>query len=120
MNLKRPVQRLVATAVSTMIMARAAFAQVQIPDIAGDVGDQNDLIGTLNDLAIEGLGLALLLVGVLIFIVVGWAVIRKFYECVNGRAEWGEAGVTAAAGVAVLVLSGFILSLGNGVLAPGN
>ena len=105
-------------AASTAVSARAAIAQVQIPDIAGDLGDQNDLIATLNDLATEGLGLGLLLVGVLIFIIVGWAVIRKFYECVNGRAEWGEAGVTAAAGVAVLVLSGFILTLGNGVLAP--
>jgi len=119
MNMQTLSRRALIATSMVMASAQSALAQVEIPTLGGAFEDDDDLVTTTRNLVTEFLEIGLILVGVVIFIVVGWAVVKSFYECVSGRKEWGEAGVTIGGGVAAIVVAGILLTIGSDVLPGG-
>ena len=111
--LRKPV----AVALAALALMRAAHGQVLPNVVQPDGAAEGDFIEVLESLASDGLTVLIFVVGAAAFLMVGWAVIAKFNECRQGRAEWSEAAVTAGIGAVVLIFATFLLTQASTIFA---
>ena len=111
-------QRLCVILTGVLLSSRQALAQASLPELPGNVqgtAGQGDFIGVFENLAGQGLKALIVVIGAAAFVLVGWAIVAKFNECRAGRAEWGDAAVTAGGGAAILIFSTFLLTQANNI-----
>ena len=80
--------------------------------------DQDDFIAVLRAYALQIAVLAGLAIATIAFIVVAKNVVAKYSQVADNRATWGEVGMHGIAGVLLLVVVVWLVTLSADVLAP--
>jgi len=113
--------RVVAGAWLLAVSARQALAALPtaVPPSTGDPG--GDWLKLIKGYMKDGGDVLGLVFAVAAFLWVAWIVIAKFNEArvSGGRVEWGELGLTAGAGAAVLLFIAYLLNQATEVIEAG-
>lgn len=95
------------------VLSRAAVAVglMAVAGIASAATTDTTAIDTAITTSFQTyLTLAIQVISVLVFLMVGWGVLSKFISALQGRSEWGEVFMPVAIGVIVIGICTFLFT----------
>ena len=101
----------IAGAAGLLVGPMEAAAQINIPTLGGNTGNEDDIIETAKSYFSAILELVIYVLYAVVFIGGGYIVITAFLEAKNSKAGWGGFMLTFVMTIAGVALSVYFLSL---------
>jgi integrating conjugative element membrane protein (TIGR03745 family) len=86
--------------------------------VGGTKAKDGDWLGSMKEMFGEATIIGVLLLSAIAFLYVGWAMISKFNDWRNDRAEWTSVAGIAIVGAIILIIMGFMMTLAIDVFNP--
>ncbi|MDX1654083.1 MAG: TIGR03745 family integrating conjugative element membrane protein [Candidatus Competibacteraceae bacterium] len=101
----------------SLLAAAPVLAAIPAPSApTGVAATSTDWLDVFQGYVKDGLLVLATAISAVSFAWVSWSALAKFNEARVGRAEWGEVGLLGGGGVALLLLTGFLLTTATGIL----
>ncbi len=96
---------------STFAKVALAVAVTALPSLASaEAFDTAGIDEAITTSFTTYLTLAIQVISVIVFLMVGWGVLTKFISALQGRSEWGEVFMPVAIGVIVIGICTFLFA----------
>lgn len=96
---------------STVAKVAVALAVAALPSLAfAEAFDTAGIDEAITASFTTYLTLAIQVISVIVFLMVGWGVLTKFISALQGRSEWGEVFMPVAIGVIVIGICTFLFA----------